>query len=446
MIAVESKLRDWILRHLISVSVVVVTLLALYARISMLDFVSGDMKVYLIRWFEHYSSSGGISGLSNLIGDYNIPFQTIIALMTYIPIQPVYQYKFLSIVFDFLLAFLVSGIVRMLTQNRTKTAIAYMAAVMLPSVVLNSSLWGQCDSIYTAFCILSLLLILKERYTLSIIALGIAFAFKLQAVFFLPFVLYVYVEKKKFSILNFLWIPLVMILLSLAGIFQGRQVSEVFTIYMNQTQHGYMSVNYPSLWALFLLNHGENNSDFYQENHIYALILTFTILLGIIAVMLGSGKKMQKTDAVKTAFFLIYTCVLFLPNMHERYGYLYIILGLIAVLQDRKMIPAYFILLMIDVMIYSNFLFKVKPEWTVLAAANLGTYCYCAYHILKPYFQNYNRHDERISGDSEKGCEMPDLNRDTGESAASEERKEQAVSIEAASDTGMVRSSPSGGT
>ena len=85
-------------------------------------------------------------------------------------------------------------------------------------------------------------------------------------------------------------------------------------------------------------------------------------------------------------------------------------------------------------MIYSNFLFKVKPEWTVLAAANLGTYCYCAYHILKPYFQNNNRYDERISADSEKGCEMPDLNRDAGESAASEERKEQIVSIDAASD------------
>jgi Gpi18-like mannosyltransferase len=56
-------------------------------------------------------------------------------------------------------------------------------------VLFNSAAWGQCDGIYTCFIIMSLFYLLRERDILSMAMFGMAFAVKLQAVFFAPFVL-----------------------------------------------------------------------------------------------------------------------------------------------------------------------------------------------------------------------------------------------------------------
>ena len=76
------------------------------------DFVSGDMKVCLLEWFRIIKSQGGISSLSNQVGDYNLYYQTLIAFLTYIEYSPLYLMKLPSIAFDYLLAFWVALIVR----------------------------------------------------------------------------------------------------------------------------------------------------------------------------------------------------------------------------------------------------------------------------------------------------------------------------------------------
>ena len=389
MLKIERKIWDWVLRHFILISVIAVTAMALIGRYNMMYFQSGDMRSYLLKWFNHFADNGGVRALSEQVGDYNIPYQTLLALMTYIPLDPVYQIKILSFIFDFALAFLISRIAMTLTQDRNKAAISYMAVIMLPTVTYNSAYWGQCDSIYVFFCVLSLLMILKEKYAWSAVALGAAFAFKLQAVFYLPFFLLVYVWQKRFSIVHFLWIPVTMIVLSLGGIVQGRHIGDVFTIYLSQTGNNpCMSVNYPSLWALYLANYVTKNADFFQENHVYAMMMAFAVLLGIVLTVLRSDKKPQKADIVKLAFLIVYTCVFFLPEMHERYGYMYIMFGLLVVLIDAKMAPAYLILVALDTVIYANYLFKTKPDWILLAAINLVTYFYTGCHILRPYFRH----------------------------------------------------------
>ena len=78
---------------------VLFTLLAGYARYTMLSFQSDDMKVWLLPWYEEIKANGGLKALSQQVGDYNIPYQTIIALFTYTSIDPVIAYKSLSILF-----------------------------------------------------------------------------------------------------------------------------------------------------------------------------------------------------------------------------------------------------------------------------------------------------------------------------------------------------------
>ena len=82
-----------------------VTLLGVLIRISGRNFVSGDLSYYLIPWYNEIKENGGFAALQNQVGNYGIPYQFLIAVMTYIPIKEIYLFKTLSCIFDFLLAF-----------------------------------------------------------------------------------------------------------------------------------------------------------------------------------------------------------------------------------------------------------------------------------------------------------------------------------------------------
>ena len=50
------------------------------------------------------SRGGGLASLRHQTGNYNVLYQTAIALMTYLPMNPLTKYKALSILFDYVLA------------------------------------------------------------------------------------------------------------------------------------------------------------------------------------------------------------------------------------------------------------------------------------------------------------------------------------------------------
>ena len=158
---IEKRIISAISNHLLSICVAMVTIVTLYVRFCFRDFITMDMRIYLLEWFKQISNEGGMHALKQRIGDYNIVYQTIIALFTYLPVKPEYMYKGLSVLFDYLLAWSAAQIVFALSKNKVFQVITYCAMVSLPFVVLNSAAWGQCDSIYVFFCILSILMLIN---------------------------------------------------------------------------------------------------------------------------------------------------------------------------------------------------------------------------------------------------------------------------------------------
>ncbi|MBR6909140.1 MAG: hypothetical protein IKN35_02485, partial [Lachnospiraceae bacterium] len=63
------------------------------------------MEGYLLGWFGQIEQLGRIHALNTQVGNYSVAYQTLIAIMTYININPLYQYKMLSVIFDYVLAF-----------------------------------------------------------------------------------------------------------------------------------------------------------------------------------------------------------------------------------------------------------------------------------------------------------------------------------------------------
>lgn len=142
-----------------------VTLLGVLIRISGRNFVSGDLSYYLIPWYNEIKENGGLAALQNQVGNYGIPYQFLIAVMTYIPIKEIYLFKTLSCIFDFLLAFRGAQLVCSLKKETSHFLflIVYACILVMPPIVLNSSVWGQCDAIYVYFVIEALLALYNEK-------------------------------------------------------------------------------------------------------------------------------------------------------------------------------------------------------------------------------------------------------------------------------------------
>ena len=374
----ESKFLGFIEKHVMVIAIIAISAVAIAVRALLFDHLSIDAYNFLIPWYDTLAKKG-FAGLSQPVGNYNILYQTIIVLFTYLPIKALHTYKLFSCVFDFLTAGLVAYIVYKSFPNRPrlKALIAYAAVLLSPLVFLNSACWAQCDVIYAFFCIFSVYHIYREKYVSSLILFGVALTFKLQAIFILPFLLFVYLYKKRFSILYFLIIPAVMVVLSLPGLLMGRGFTEIFTIYLKQTsEYKSMAMNYPSFWLLFKT---EGLDSFYQLFRTVAVLITFTVLLILMIVWLKKKVDFTLQNVLIMAFLISYTCVLFLPSMHERYGFIYEILGLMLAFWFVKTIPLLVLMYLTSIATYSNYLFQLTTNSTVLCVVN--TLVYIAYVI-----------------------------------------------------------------
>lgn len=371
----EKKVVMAIEKHKFIVAMAIVTILSAVIRFSLLDFVSGDMGDFLLPWYQEIRDAGGLLGLDRRVGNYNILYQFVIALMTYLPINPVWGYKLFSIIFDYLLAILIAFIVYDLCKNKDgdrNALIAYTMVLFSPLVIMNSSLWGQCDSIYTFFCIFSVWAYIKDNRIVSFVLLGVAFAFKLQTFFILPLFVFLYFYKKNISILHFFIMPVILMVSSIPGLIMGRGIKECFRIYISQTDYyKVMWVNYPSAWCILAVG---NTDAFYNLMKVPAIILAL-VILGILVYYWWSKQiVVSKKTIIYMAFLICYTCILFLPSMHERYGFIYEILGIVIVFLVPQTIVLLAGLQLIILPLYSQFLFGPLIHLPLLGVANVTIY------------------------------------------------------------------------
>ena len=331
---IENKIKEKLLqpKSLKILFILIVVVLAIFARYKMLDYESPDYKVFLKDWFNKIKELGGISALKYNIGDYNVPYLTIMAILTYIPINSLYTIKAVSIFFDFIGAIFAALLVKEFTKENKKESImpyiTFATVLFLPTVLINSSIWAQCDMIYVSFILISLYCLKKEKIILSFIFLGISFAFKLQFIFILPIYILLYLKSKNISILHFLIIPFVNFIMCMPAIIMGRSIKDCINIYFNQTgTYTDITLKYPNLYNIF----GE-----FFESQTTVLIIFTLIIIGIIAFYLIYKKVDIKSNILKLSLLFSIIMVFFLPRMHERYGFLAEILSIIYVATYKK--------------------------------------------------------------------------------------------------------------
>lgn len=355
---------------------VFVSVMALLVRCLVLHFESHDYIAFLSPWFDYLKYNGGLKALAHYPGNYNAPYMTIMALLTYIPIKSVYLIKFVSIIFDFGLALSSGLLVRYLVPKNKNiyTFMTYSIVLFLPEVLMNSAIWGQCDSGYTMFIILALLYLLKEKYTVSFIHLGIAFSLKLQFIFILPLFIVIYVVKKKYSILHFLIIPLVNFILCLPAIIIGKPIRELILIYFGQVNEykDYMSLNFLNLYSLV----DYSGAILYYVGIILTFIVCFLMLLYVIIKKV----KFNYQKILNLGLWFVVIVTYLLPCMHERYLYIGGILAVLYYLVYKKNFLITISIVLCSILTYFHYLFGLNLTIGYRAIFSVGYLFVIAYY------------------------------------------------------------------
>lgn len=390
MTLLENKFIDAINKHRNVLLLVLLFVLGAAIRWAGRYFVSEDMTYCLMPWFEKIKAAGGLPALSSQVGDYGILYQTLISLMTYLPIQSVVQYKLLSSLFDIPLALVAAAIYRDVrlsdmaatpkTRSRVRMQSWLVAAVvwLLPTVMLNSSYWGQCDSMYATCCLATLYLLRRNSFVGAFVMLGLAFACKLQTVFILPIIIVYYLVKKRFSLI---WVLLSVAVMWLSGIVAfayGRNLLAPILIYTGQVGHYQeMYMSFPSLWMLV-------GNDYWSMRW-FAILLTVAVLAVGLWYCLNHKNNILSNDRfyAVVAWFM-WTMLLLLPSMHDRYAYLLDLLLVLLACWDRRFVKYAVITVLISLYYYGIYLFGDRGNGHVLAAiVYLAAYLHFTWKLVR---------------------------------------------------------------
>lgn len=348
-----------------------VTILSILLRVVGMDFISNDMKTFLIPWYEQVEQLGKIRALSSQVGDYNVAYQFLIACFTYLPIKNVYSYKLLSCTFDYAIAIISYKIAKQFL-DKNKALLVYMLVIVSPTIFFNSAFWGQCDSIYAFWCILSFYYLMKNNAKYSLFFWGIALSFKLQAIFFFPFLFVALFILDKNKITNLFMSVIGFFIPCMPALLSSRRLVEVFSIYYAQSKLvRSLYINYPSFWTLLTTD----DMAFFSE--LKNILILFTVcVLGIITYICIIKKiTLTHRNMLYLAILIVYSCVFFLPEMHERYNYLSVILSIILLLVDNKTLLGALLLLATECATYGRYLFGNSVSTLPLAWLNLIAYC-----------------------------------------------------------------------
>ncbi len=304
---------------------------AMYIRCALMYYASGDYNTFLFPWIQDLSQYQGISGLAADIGDYTTPYRVFLMVLSKIGGSKLHQIKMFSLVFDIVGAYFVMKIVELRSKSITMRTMSFILTLLAPTVFYNSAMWGQCDMMFTAFCLGGLYFALTNRGNLAVIMTSIAFCFKIQTIFFFP-VIIILLLVKKIRWRDLLWFPLVLLVANLPSIFAGKGLSSIFSAYFIQVnEYPKLYLNIPSVWMLV----GSDSVRFESFNMI-GIMLAGVAACSLIYLGYKYRYMLDERRLISLAFISVLLIPFLLPRMHERYFFAADILSILYFFYNKK--------------------------------------------------------------------------------------------------------------
>ncbi|MCR5587710.1 MAG: hypothetical protein K6F77_09315 [Lachnospiraceae bacterium] len=376
-----------------------------------------DQTLFLTPWVEAYSKLSFKEAMNSNITNYNIPYNIILFAISKLPGKSGWWISLVSCIFDYLMLYFVYKVIIYIKENGVffstkkeddsktqgeKTTILdnkklskfdkelfFFFTVLLsflPFIIYDSAIWKQCDSIYACFIVISVYYFLKKKHFLSFLFLGISLAFKLQAIFIFPaYAIILFMINKK-ALFGFLLTPIIFLLFDLPGLLVMNNFKDALSIYKTQVNYySSLEMGYPDIFAIL--------PDINQLRT-PAIILTFVLLFALFIFVLIKKPDFNINFTLLFIGWTIFTIVFFLPSMHERYDYTYVMLLSIyyIFIECRpKLITA---INFISLCSYGSFLLMFTLPLRLLFIFNLICYIY----VTKDVFNYINNHNKTQKG------------------------------------------------
>jgi hypothetical protein len=226
---------------------------------------------------------------------------------------------------------------------------------------MNSGVWGQCDSLYTAGCLACVLYLIKGRAWPASAWFGVALAFKLQAIFLLPVLIAVLIINRH-RLLALTAAVATFLACLVPALIAGRSLASQLMVYPLQVTDssgigGTVGRGAPPGGARggghFTLTDGYSFTHNAPTPYAWlppdaavgwkwaGLALAGAVILTIGCWLLAGGRRLPGRGILFVAATASLVVPLLLPEMHERYFYLAEVLLVLAAFVDwRFALPA----------------------------------------------------------------------------------------------------------
>jgi Gpi18-like mannosyltransferase len=361
--------------------------LAFVIRLLLMPFTNYDTEGYA-RWYDFIVRNGIRSALGQNFAIYTPPYLYLLSLVTLTQgvIPKIIAIKLIPIFFDLVNALLIFKILRL---KYGVGKIPYLAAavfLLAPTVIMNSALWGQIDSLYTCFLLACVFLLLTDRPLPAMIVFGVALSVKAQAAFLGPFLLLIAL-KKRIPWYAFGLVPLTYLVVMLPAMLAGRTLWDVLTVYLNQAAELQIPSHNAPNWYIFV------PQSTYPVSMPVGLLIT--ILISIIWVYVHTRRNSSNKHEMVLLAALISVALMpfLLPKMHDRYFYPADVMSIILAFSAPQFwfIPICY--QVISSLVYSIFLFEADRSTMLILATQLNTMV-IVYLVWKQFLeprQNENR-------------------------------------------------------
>ncbi len=303
--------------------------------------------------------------------------------------------KLPAIISDILCGYILYKIAKDKFTNKSM-AIIMITFILNPAIVVNSSVWGQVDSVLTVFILWTLYLLYKDKLTTSYYIFMIALIIKPQAIFFGPVLLFATIDEifikgyKKEKFINCIKAILLAVAMGIIIILPFGFKNVIDQYIKTLASYNYATVNAYNLWSALGMN--------FKEPTLLISLIGYASIIATVAISAVIYFKTKTPDRVfYIAAFICLSVFVLSVKMHERYTYPSIILFLAAFCVNKKK-PDFFAYGALSAIQYVNYiqaLFYYRPQnmypWFNDAMIAGGTVMTVFYIVYCSYFVNKRR-------------------------------------------------------
>jgi len=359
--------------------------LAVLARRAGWWIKTNDTAIFF-EWVQQMRAAGVWHGIGQPIGNYNAPFLYLLAIAIYLPGPLLLKIKAIFVVFDLVLAFFTYKIVGLRFEGRRAPAAAALAVLLLPTVVINASWYGQMDAMWASFALGGVYFLMRDRPWVAVTLCAVALAIKPQGIFIFPLLLLLALGGR-LRWRTLLAVPAVFLLLDIPALLAGRSPMDLLTVYDMDRQAVHvpaLTSRAPSLYAFIPAGP--------RVDTVRVLGYSFTaaVILGILYVLIIRNVRITRDRLVTYAALFAIAMPFLLPGMHERYFFLADVTTVLLAIHKPRLWPVPLLVQAASLISLEPYLFGGRtPQMlplTVPATLMLAALVTVLQHVLKDAF------------------------------------------------------------